>query len=342
MWVDLPLSDTDKYPYSVICSDVNQEPSCYPWPPESRASRHWLAWEPRPSRGFLVRPRRYDPIVRERLVLLAPTGRTGCEAASLISPALLFDACYFAVCSAHVLWHNPPLGGASAPRVAHFQSMPACRSSDGTSAIPCCRMPPCESVAQQTSDGARYWLFGPSNQEGVYYPVRGLGATGSVEQIAPFIWALIAAYGDARAANIVIQPMLSTLPTVRIFVFPRARTSPRFRLTKDRLGPEEQLLLLNNRGGVWAEWNFAGIEMGLLTQAEWGPLIEAMNEAPHKWGNALVRICQDLSLSGDDLDWLDFVRAASEVAKSAQPAQMGFSTEDCLRCSTTQGESELG
>ena len=70
---------------------------------------------------------------------------------------------------------------------------------------------------------------------------------------------------------------------------------------------DEKILMRNNRGGVWTEWPFAGIEMGLLTQVEWGDLFDDMRSKPKKWGGTLLRLLQELTLKERDKDWIEFV-----------------------------------
>ena len=47
--------------------------------------------------------------------------------------------------------------------------------------------------------------------------------------------------------------------------------------------------------------------MGLLTQVEWGPLFEDMVSKPRLWGETLLRLLQELTLSKTEADWVDFV-----------------------------------
>ena len=72
------------------------------------------------------------------------------------------------------------------------------------------------------------------------------------------------------------------------------------------LKEDEMILMKNNRGGVWAPWSFAGIEMGLLTQVEWGPVLKEIRSRPTQWSNTLMRLLQVLTLRTSDRDWLDF------------------------------------
>ena len=91
-----------------------------------------------------------------------------------------------------------------------------------------------------------------------------------------------------------------------MFIFPRARRTANCRVTPALLRRDEQILLHNNRGGAFGEWSFAGVETGLLTQVEWGPLFECMRTRPAQWGAVLLRLLRSLTLQQADDDWLCF------------------------------------
>jgi hypothetical protein len=307
-WLLLPL-DGSGLPLQVVCSDLPRiRAGVSSWPPSSRDSKVWLRWEPRPGNGFWIRPRQYNPILRDRFILLGPNEVVESRRRESISYQGLLDACLFAAASGRVVWHNPPKGGARSPESAHFQSMPLFRNAGPMQqyVFPCCAYesgPEPGTSAQQAT--AR--LLGCTGRK-PDYPVLGLVAWGPPGALTDLVWELIWRYDEARACNLVIQPVVDAnlVEVVRIFVFPRARAVPRYKVVPELLQDDEQLLMTNREGGMWGDWSFAGAEMGLLTQVEWGGLFEAMGSEPEKWGRTLFRLLRNLTLRADEEDWSAF------------------------------------
>ena len=317
-WLVLPIQGElthSVHCFHIICSDLEHiKATKQSWPPASTEPAYWFRWEPTPGNGFFIRPRRYDPLLRDRFNLILPDEllqSDGKNNPRSITRQALIDACYFSAKSARMVWHNPAKGGANSPDSAHFQSMPV-YWNDGSRdrfTFPCCSLQEKDSRWRASQDlHARILTRGVSRVE---YPILGLVAWGPLIEAADFVWEVISRYDNARACNLVIQPCdhLSTDEAiVRIFVFPRNRAEPQFRVIESLLGHDELVLLKNNRGGVWSEWNFAGVEMGLLSQVEWGPLFEEMRMHPIKWGRTFLRLLQALTLKETEDDWRDFVK----------------------------------
>lgn len=319
-WLSLPLetaAGTMPFDFQVICSDlpsIRKDKSS--WPPSSRDPKVWLRWEPSPGTGFWIRPRKYDPLLRDRFILLEPSEIIESLRKQTISRQVLLDACYFAAMSGRMVWHNPLKGGAGSPKSAHFQSMPVHWDEGQTlrHTFPCC--------IYQT--GTVPWTLTKEVQVGLLeqgigrdrYPVLGLVVWGPIRATVDRVWEIIWHYDQAQACNLVIQPwnVSSYEDIIRVFVFPRSRNPPRYLVTEPLLRDNEKMLMKNNRGGVWANWPFAGVEMGLLTQVEWGDLFEDMRSKPTKWGRTLLRLLQELTLNESEQDWMDFVKIVERYA----------------------------
>jgi hypothetical protein len=307
-WLMIPLPE-EELNVHVICSDIPSIRESTTWPHTSRHQNFWLRWEPTPGGGFWIRPRRKNPILRDRLNLVSPKNVIPESQRETMSCQSLHHVCCFAALSNRMVWHNPPKGGAKAPDVAHFQSIPVHWEEDGKQryTFPCCERPhPMTSL--KTTRGVRAQLLGPDLGCGPY-PIRGLVVEGPIDPVAASVWGIIWQYDEARACNLVIQPLLeSGLPdNIRLFVFPRHRTVNNFLVTESLLREDEMDLLLNNWGGKREEWAFAGVEMGLLTQVEWEPLFRDMIANRQKWGATLLRLLQELTLKKDDEDWMEFM-----------------------------------
>ena len=80
-WLSLPLTisaQRSPYRFQVICSDLPAlQQGRSAWPPISRHPNVWLRWAPTPGAGFWIRPRRFDPILRGRFVLVEPAALHG-------------------------------------------------------------------------------------------------------------------------------------------------------------------------------------------------------------------------------------------------------------------------
>ena len=301
-WLELPLPVRhcgQRLGFKVMCSDLPAvHNSAEYWPPASHTMDSWAHWEPSQGHGFQFRAKRRDPILRDRLILLERVENNERPKATITEKGVE-DACLFVVQSARVVWHNPPKGGANSPGSAHFQSIPLrskmTASSDLT--LPCC------GLACKPPSGGNCDVRLISLEE---YPVLGATVSGPWRRVAQIAWEVIRAYDEAQACNLIIHP-LSSHPEdhVRAFVFPRSREN-HCRVTAGLLLEGEEILLHNTRGGVYSEWSFAGIEMGLLTQVEWGPIFRAMACEPEKWGASLHRILRILTLDPSGDDWADF------------------------------------
>lgn len=319
VWLVLPLqteSEDSTYNFQVICSDLpSVKAGKSLWPPSSKEPKIWLRWEPTPDNGFWIRPRKYDPLLRDRFNLIPPYEIIASNDKRSITRQTLIDACHFSAISNRMVWHNPAKGGANSPNSAHFQSIPV-HWQDGSRqrfTFPCCHF---QNKALQWTSAKK--IHAHLLERGLYnhkYPILGLVVWGPIHEVAEYVWKVISNYDEARACNLVIQPSnVSTCEDkIRIFVFPRNRVVPRYKVIEDLLLEDEIILLNNNRGGVWYEWPFAGVEMGLLTQVEWGPLFENMCMKPTKWGDTLLRLLQELSLKETETDWFDFVSIVEDV-----------------------------
>jgi len=313
-WLELPLElprCKQRLDFKVICSDL-QRAGARPlsWPPKSRHPEAWARWEPAPETGFWIRPKARDPILRDRLILVPPIhgGAEGRHRA--IGRQSLHDACLFAANSGRIVWHNPAKGGASSPDSPHFQSMPVRSEMEASDdyTIPCCRYRHCSEAAPQ---GFR--LLGPDD-----YPALGVLIWGLVSAAGDTTWRIVRDYDRAQACNLIIEPKDPTrhADRVRVFIFPRARRTANCRVTPALLRHGEEILLHNNRGGAFGEWSFAGVETGLLTQVEWGPLFERMRTRPVQWGAILLRLLRKLTLHQTDEDWLRFRQIIEQHAGS--------------------------
>ena len=306
-WLTIPLPG-EELNVHVICSDIPSVREGTAWPHASRYPNLWLRWEPVSDGGFWVRPRRKNPILRDRFNLVSSKNVIQETQQDTISCQGLYHACHFAALSNRMVWHNPSKGGASAPDVAHFQSIPIYWEQDGRHrfTFPCCEYPR-PKTSLDTTRGVKAQLLGPDLGSGLY-PIRGLVVEGPRDAVASSVWEVIWQYDEARACNLVIQPLLECgLPdNSRVFVFPRHRTVKSFLVTESLLREDEMDLLLNNWGGKREEWAFAGVEMGLLTQVEWEPLFGDMMANRQKWGKTLLRLLRELTLQKEDADWMEF------------------------------------
>jgi hypothetical protein len=233
----------------------------------------------------------------------------GPKSKQTISRQGLLDACHFAAKSGRMVWHNPPKGGARLPESAHFQSMPVYWHDHGVRryTFPCCMHQP-EAVpwTSVTELTVRFLERGVRRNQ---YPILGVTVSGPIRAAADYVWDVIWSYDKALACNLIMQPGndSSSSASVRVFVFPRSRSVPRFSVTENLLQEHEKMLMQNSRGGQWTDWSFAGVEMGLLTQVEWGVLFEEMRANPEKWGRTLMRLLAELTLKEGDEDWRELV-----------------------------------
>jgi len=313
-WCSLPLADEDSsspYRFEVMCSDLPEaRRGRSEWPPAARDPDVWLRWaphdEPEPRVGFWLRPRRRDPILRDRLVLLEPSVWAGDAGCGTVTRQGVLDACRFAALSGRVVWHNPPKGGARAPHSGHFQAMPLRRPGDEGRrfTFPCCAYEP-DRVSWKQAPGRQVHVVERGLTPG-RYPVLGLTVSGPVDVVAAHVWSVIWDYDRAAACNLVVEPA-EYAPAVRVFVFPPRREPPQFAVADGLLMPDEQLLRRNSPGGAACDWSFAGVEMGLVTQVEWGPLFEEMRAHPRRWGTVLLRLLRALTLDEREADWSEFV-----------------------------------
>lgn len=326
-WLSLPLSPRSPYAFRVICADlpaIKDHRSA--WPPASSNPKTWIQWQ-RPDRtGFWIRPRKDNPILRDRLILVRTSELLGEGQRSAIDQDDVSDACSFAAESGRVVWHNPAKGGASQPHSAHFQSAPLYWHDSARSqyTLPCCLYQnghtPCQDTKQDTKTLAIQLM--ERGLDATRYPILGLTVSGPIEPAALFVWSVIWDYDRATACNLAIQPndLSGRSDSVRVFVFPRSREVPNFSVTAQLLTGAEQLLTYNNHGGRHGPWSFAGVEMGLLTQIEWGPLFETMQAQPKQWGNTLLRLLQQLTLAEQDHDWADFVNIVTKHCATLRKA----------------------
>ena len=198
----------------------------------------------------------------------------------------LLDACLFASLSDRMVWHNAPKGGARSPRSGHFQSIPIFWQDGHISryTFPCCNYQADDDLWTSAREVQVCLLVRgfESNQ----YPILGSVVWGPLRATVDRVWELIWHYDGARACNLIIQP--SNAPSyqdvIRVFIFPRNRDNVNHKITESLLQDDEKILMKNNHGGIWEEWSFAGVEMGLLTQVEWGKVYEDMKATPEKWG----------------------------------------------------------
>jgi hypothetical protein len=311
-WLSLPLEadgDPLSYSFHVMCSDLPEvRAGRSSWPPTAREPHLWVNW-PSSETGLWIGPKKHDPLLRERFILVEPSAFDPSSATSTISANSLLLACEFAAASGLMVWHNSPKGGASSPRSAHYQAM-ATHWDDGgvrRHTFPCCDVPFDSAVSRK--DRLEFSLLGTSGGT-ARYPALGLAVRGPVGEVAARAWDIIRSYDGAQASNLVIQPLPEA--EVRMFVFPRKR-KPCCLVTESLLSDDERSLMKNNRGGAWSEWPFAGVETGLLTQVVWGPVFNEMRAAPAKWGRTLLRVLRALTLSESDTDWLDFRRVLSRA-----------------------------
>ena len=143
-WFSLELAENGWEPglsFQIICSDLTTSSKIQTvWPPRSKDPKLWLRWEPSSGAGFWIRPRKFDPILRDRLILLGPYETKLSSPHRVINLQGLTDACLFAAESQRLVWHNPSKGGASSPLSAHFQSLPIYWGQPKLQryTIPCC------------------------------------------------------------------------------------------------------------------------------------------------------------------------------------------------------------
>lgn len=319
-WLSLPLEISEgKLPYNfhVICSDTPSNRNKHWWPPSSKNPHIWLRWEPSPSTGFWIRPRKYDPLLRDRLILLESKEIIKSRRQSIISQQSLLDACNFATISGRMVWHNPPKGGASSTKAAHFQSFPLYWQENSQShfTFPCCYYN--AELDLWTSVNKVKVKILEKGMEINKYPVLGLVVWGPISGVVSYVWKVICDYDKALACNLVIQPSgdITTTHIIRVFVFPRRRKSMHF-VNEHLLEEDEKMLMNNNRGGKRGKWSFAGVEMSMLTQVEWGGLFEDMCSNPRKWGKTLLKLLKRLTLSEHDRDWIDFVNISNLSIKA--------------------------
>ncbi len=303
-WLSLP-GDESLPGFNVMCCDTPTAHGIAQDPPSSRSPKVWVQWSPPSGRGFWVRPRKFAPVLRDRLILVESAELMDEERRAAITLPALTDALQFSADSGRIVWHNPQKGGSRSPLSAHFQSMPVHRGEARSRAytFPCCSMRIHESDWICASHSCWHII---KRQE---YPLLGLVVWGPTLQSAELVWSIINDYDAARACNLVVEPdhLSEGDDIVRVFVFPRARRSQKDRVTTDLLRDDEQMLMNNDHGGAWCEWPFAGPEMGLLTQVDWGPLFAEMRASPAKWGKTLIRLAQALSLGETDDDWKAFL-----------------------------------
>lgn len=313
-WLIVPLPE-EEFNVHVICSDVPSIRESTSWPHTSRRPTFWLRWEPNPDEGFWIRPRRKNPILRDRFNLVSPKNVIPGTQRETISHQCLNHACYFAALSKRMVWHNPLKGGAKAPDVAHYQSIPLYWEEGGKQlyTFPCCGYP-YQRTSLRIVAKVRARLLGP-DVGGNPYPVRGLVVEGQIDSTVDSVWKIIWRYDQAQACNLVIQPLLDydLSDCIRVFVFPRHRTVNNFLVTESLLKADEMDLLLNNWGGKREEWAFAGVEMGLLTQVEWEPLFKDMIANKRKWGATLLRLLRELTLKKEDKDWVEFMNICGDA-----------------------------
>jgi hypothetical protein len=208
-----------------------------------------------------------------------------------------------------MVWHNPPKGGASYPASAHFQSMPVYWHAHGVRryTFPCCLHQP--EATPWTAGAALTVRFLEWGMRRNQYPVLGVTVSGPIHAVAAYVWDAIWSYDRALACNVIVQPGhdASSAARLRVFIFPRRRSVPRFSVAANLLEAHEQMLMQNSRGGQWTAWSFAGVEMGLLTQVEWGVLFAEMRAHPEQWGRTLLRLLAELTLTEGEEDWTEFV-----------------------------------
>jgi hypothetical protein len=238
------------------------------------------------------------------------------------------DACSFAAQSLRFVWHNPAKGGASQPHSAHFQSAPlywhnTVNTASRQYTVPCCLYQNDQIVWHETKTIAIQLI--ERGLESTQYPILGLAVSGLIESVASFVWSVIWDYDQAAACNLAIQPndQSGRADRVRVFVFPRSRKIPNYSVTEQLLTDAEQILTQNNHDGRYGPWSFAGVEMGLLTQIEWGPIFETMQAQPSQWGNTLLRLVRQLTLDEQDHDWVDFVNIVAEHSATLQEQETG-------------------
>ena len=235
------------------------------WPPVSSNPKTWIEWARPAGKSFWLRPRQYDPILRDRLILVRANELLRPAQRANIDRADVLDACAFVAESHRVVWHNPTKGGASQPHSAHFQSAPlywpdaaGCHYT-----FPCCHYQNNQPLWQAPKD-IKVQLI-KRGLEATRYPVLGLTVAGPLGSVAPFVWSVVWDYDRAAACNLIIQPddQPGRADNVRVFVFPRARKRPNSSVTQQLLTAAEQILMRNNHDGQHGPWSFAGVEMGL-------------------------------------------------------------------------------
>jgi hypothetical protein len=143
-WLSLPLSPRSPYTFCVMCADlpgIKDQRSV--WPPAASNPKTWIHWEQPDREGFWIRPRKDNPILRDRLILVRARELLGARRRSTIDQDDVMDACSFAAQSLRFVWHNPAKGGASQPHSAHFQSAPlywhnTVNTASRQYTVPCC------------------------------------------------------------------------------------------------------------------------------------------------------------------------------------------------------------
>jgi hypothetical protein len=328
-WLSLPLSPRSPYTFCVMCADlpgIKDQRSV--WPPAASNPKTWIHWEQPDREGFWIRPRKDNPILRDRLILVRARELLGARRRSTIDQDDVMDACSFAAQSLRFVWHNPAKGGASQPHSAHFQSAPlywhnTVNTASRQYTVPCCLYQNDQIVWHETKTIAIQLI--ERGLESTQYPILGLAVSGLIESVASFVWSVIWDYDQAAACNLAIQPndQSGRADRVRVFVFPRSRKIPNYSVTEQLLTDAEQILTQNNHDGRYGPWSFAGVEMGLLTQIEWGPIFETMQAQPSQWGNTLLRLVRQLTLDEQDHDWVDFVNIVAEHSATLQEQETG-------------------
>ncbi len=307
-FIRLPLND--KYKMHVICPDIKSISKNPFFPHISKNPDLWFHWEQNSTTALWIRPRKKNPILRDRFNILPHENTIPGNPLARISPQSLYDATCFAALSNRMVWHNPKKGGANAPDIAHFQSIPLYWEDNEKQryTFPCCKYME-QTESSKTMTEVRTQFLEPDS--GVAsYPILGLVAEGPINSTVDIVWKIIWRYDEAQACNLVIQPLNKSgfkKKNIRIFVFPRNRTVDNFLVTENLLEKDEIDILYNNWGGKPEEWAFAGVEMGLLTQVEWEPLFKDMNKSPQKWGATLLKLLKKLTLKKEDNDWIEFM-----------------------------------
>ncbi len=324
-WLLLPLDHGGflDLQFQVVCSEiVSAYEAKKRWPPAVEEPKLWICWESGRGTRLWIRPRQYDPVMRNRLVLLPTTPAGPRENVDgKVTAADIVDMYSFAAESGHVVWYNPARGGAGLPRSVHFQSMPLFKeNSNGTKyALPCCGFTSVSPHDHWTKTDSICCYVVTSGHASRSYPVLGFIVWGNISEVASLTWRVISEY-DCSACNIIVQPDGDSgrVDVVRAFVFPRSRKASRTTVRQELLNESEMILLQNNRFGSRHEWGYAALEMGLLTQIVWGPLFEIIRQDPMGWSKVFLRLLLELTLNKDDGDWHSFREVAMRLSSEAR------------------------